>query len=49
MPHLHMHLVPKYPDGANWGATFTMMPDPKKLLSDADYTELGNAIRQALG
>lgn len=48
LPHLHMHLVPKYVDGAAWGTTFTMMPDPKKHLSDADYAELGNAIRQAL-
>ena len=48
LPHLHMHLVPKYVDGTAWGTTFAMMPDPKKHLSDADYAELGNAIRQAL-
>jgi diadenosine tetraphosphate (Ap4A) HIT family hydrolase len=49
LPHLHMHLVPKYVDGAAWGTTFAMMPEPKKHLGDSDYAELGNAIRSALG
>lgn len=48
LPHLHMHLVPKYTDGPSWGTTFTMMPDPKVLLSDADYTALSAKIRAAL-
>ena len=33
LPHLHMHLVPKYQDGPSWGTTFTMMPEPKQFLS----------------
>lgn len=49
LPHLHMHLVPKYVDGPQWGTTFTMMPEPKQLLSAADYTELIEAIRVNLG
>lgn len=48
LPHLHIHLVPKYVDGPSWGTTFTMMPEPKKLLSDADYAALAAQIRQAL-
>jgi ATP adenylyltransferase len=49
LPHLHVHLVPKYVDGPSWGTTFTMMPDPKVLLSAEDYTALGHQIRAALG
>jgi ATP adenylyltransferase len=48
LPHLHVHLVPKYVDGPAWGTTFTMMPDPKVLLSTAEYTELGAKIRANL-
>ncbi len=49
LPHLHMHLVPKYTDGPSWGTTFTMMPEPKQLLSGADYDGLIAQIRKALG
>ncbi|MFA6962457.1 MAG: HIT family protein [Opitutaceae bacterium] len=48
LPHLHMHLVPKYVDGPAWGTTFTMMPEPKRLLDDADYTALSAQIKAAL-
>ena len=48
LPHLHFHLVPKYVDGPAWGTTFTMMPDPKKLLSELAYAELIAGLRQAL-
>ncbi len=48
LPHLHVHLVPKYVDGPSWGTTFTMMPEPKKLLADADYAVLIAKIRAAL-
>jgi diadenosine tetraphosphate (Ap4A) HIT family hydrolase len=49
LPHLHVHLVPKYVDGPNWGAPFAMMPEPKKILSDAEYAELSGKIRAKLG
>ncbi|MEY4487947.1 MAG: hypothetical protein RIQ79_455 [Verrucomicrobiota bacterium] len=49
LPHLHFHLVPKYTDGPAWGSTFTMMPDPKQLLSEADYAATIARLRQALG
>lgn len=49
LPHLHFHLVPKYVDGPSWGAPFAMMPEPKRLLSDADYAALIAQIREKLG
>ncbi len=48
LPHLHMHLVPKYVDGPSWGTTFTMMPDPKVLLPAEEYAALADKIRAAL-
>ena len=48
LPHLHMHLVPKYEGGAAWGAPFEMMPAAKKILVEADYAALAAAIKQAL-
>ncbi len=48
LPHLHVHLVPKYTDGPSWGTTFMMMPDPKVLLPDAEYATLSAKIRAAL-
>jgi len=40
LPHLHVHLVPKYRDGPNWGAPFVMMPEPKHLLTADGYAAL---------
>lgn len=48
LPHLHMHLVPKYEGGAAWGAPFEMMPANKTLLTEADYRSLIDAIKRAL-
>lgn len=48
LPHLHFHLVPKYVDGPAWGTTFTMMPEPRKLLSDEEYAATIEAIRNCL-
>ncbi len=48
LPHLHMHLVPKYVDGPSYGTTFEMMPATKKLLPDAEYVALIAAIKAAL-
>lgn len=49
LPHLHVHLVPKYTDGPSWGTTFTMMPEPKQLLTDDAYAALIEQIKAALG
>lgn len=48
LPHLHMHLVPKYEGGAAWGTPFEMMPANKTLLGQAEYAELIAAIRAKL-
>lgn len=48
LPHLHMHLVPKYEDGAAWGTPFEMMPANKILLSEAENFSLLTTLRAHL-
>jgi ATP adenylyltransferase len=48
LPHLHMHLVPKFVDGPNWGAPFVMMPEPKQFLPEADAAKLMGEIKRRL-
>lgn len=48
MTHLHYHIVPKYEGGPSFGSTFEMMPNPKVLLSDAEYDELIEKIKANL-
>lgn len=48
LPHLHMHLVPKYEGGEKWGAPFEMMPATKKLLPEAEYLSLIATIKARL-
>ena len=48
LPHLHMHLVPKYEGGVAWGAPFEMMPADKKLLPEAEYLSLITTIKSRL-
>ena len=45
--HCHVHIVPKYRDGFEWGGTFAMNPD-KKYLSDAEYKDVIAKIKSAL-
>lgn len=45
--HLHMHLVPKYKDGDEWGGVFQMNPD-KTYLTDAEYQEMIEKIKANL-
>lgn len=45
--HLHFHLVPKYEGEYEWGGVFEMNPG-KTLLTDAEYEEIAEKIRQAL-
>ncbi len=45
--HLHMHLVPKYKDGFEWGGTFEMNPQ-KKFLTDEEYKEIIEKIKANL-
>ena len=46
--HLHMHIVPKYNGGDEWGGVFTMNPD-KVYLTDAEYEAMAEKIRAELG
>ena len=45
--HLHMHLVPKYEGGDEWGSTFTMNPE-KKYLKENEYEEMAKILRKEL-
>lgn len=45
--HLHMHLVPKYKDGDEWGGIFQMNPG-KVYLSDTEYAEMIEKIKANL-
>lgn len=44
VPHVHVHVVPKYKDGLNWGAPFDDTL-PKQLLTDAEYEAMVEEIR----
>lgn len=45
--HLHMHLVPKYKDGDEWGGIFQMNPQ-KVYLSDEEYKQMIEEILKYL-
>lgn len=45
--HLHMHLVPKYKDGYEWGGVFAMNPG-EKFLTDEEYDQMIAKIRAEL-
>lgn len=45
--HLHVHLVPKYQGGSNWGGTFDMAPK-RTFLSPAGYERVIGEIRAEL-
>ncbi len=45
--HLHMHLVPKYEGGDEWGGVFQMNPG-KVYLSEEEYAEMIKKIKDNL-
>ena len=45
-PHVHVHIVPKYEGGTQWGTPF--LDEPKKYLTDSEYQELINLIKDEL-
>lgn len=47
VPHLHVHIVPKYAGGLQWGGPFTD-DIPKKLLSEAEYQKIIDALKKEL-
>ncbi|MCI8556661.1 MAG: HIT family protein [Lachnospiraceae bacterium] len=46
--HLHIHLVPKYQEGTDWGRIFQMMPEPHKYLEKKQEAVEIQKIRQKL-
>lgn len=47
LPHLHIHLVPKYSNGPDFGSTFTMNPQ-NVYLPDTKYKEMVETIQNIL-
>lgn len=47
LPHLHIHLVPKYIDGTDFGGIFAMNPQ-QNYLSDSEYIEMVSKIKKTL-
>ncbi len=45
--HLHVHLVPKYRDGFEWGGVFAMNPDRTRLC-ETEYAEIIEKIKSNL-
>lgn len=39
VPHVHMHIVPKYQKGSDWGKPFDDTTEPR-YLSDAEYADM---------
>ena len=46
--HLHMHLVPKYKEQFEWGGTFAMDPDKKKITDSEELEVIASPIRKAI-
>lgn len=47
LPHLHIHLVPKYVEDVDFGGTFRMNPQ-EKFLSDDEYTAIIENIKSRI-
>ncbi len=47
VPHVHVHVVPKYKDGLQWGAPFDDSV-PKTLLSEEEYADAISSLKAAL-
>ena len=45
--HLHVHLVPKYRDGYEWGGVFEMNPG-KTHLTEEEYSDMITKLRTAV-
>ncbi|OMF18529.1 HIT family protein [Paenibacillus sp. FSL H8-0548] len=48
MPHVHFHIVPKQKDGPEWGKMFEMNPSGNKQLTEEQYQDLIEQIKQHL-
>lgn len=47
-PHLHIHLVPKYKGGADWGGMFHMLMDPPRFMEQSEIEEKVALLRAGL-
>ena len=47
-PHLHIHLVPKYKDGPEWGGPFTLDLSGDNLLPPEELEKRAEQIRKNL-
>ncbi|MGX8790518.1 HIT family protein [Oceanobacillus sp. M60] len=46
--HLHMHIVPKYENGVNWGDAFVNSPKQKDFINNEAYQEIVSEIKYNL-
>ena len=52
VPHIHWHLIPRYPDDPHWGDTIwspTENEAQPKTLTQENYREIAETIAKALG
>jgi diadenosine tetraphosphate (Ap4A) HIT family hydrolase len=47
VPHLHYHVVPKYPGGDQWGEPFLIQP-ARRYPTDDEYRDIIGAIKTHL-
>ena len=47
LKHLHIHLIPKYVDGPDYGGVFSMNPQ-QNYLTDAEYADMVAKIKKEL-
>ena len=47
--HVHMHIVPKYVDGFQWGHFFWDKGEKEVYLTDAEYAEMAEKYKAKLG
>lgn len=49
VPHVHMHMVPKYKDEFQWGHFFWDMGEKEVYLTDAEYEKMVADYKAKLG
>ena len=48
-PHLHIHIVPKYEGGFEFGGSFAITNPEPVILKDEEYKEMIEALQKELG
>lgn len=48
MPHLHCHIIPRYPDDPKWGGPAFLSDAERRPLIPEDFQELQRALHQKL-